>query len=334
MGVRPKEIVFTSGGSESSNLAIRGLAERMQNKGKHIITSIVEHASVYECCKRLENEGYEVTYLPVDHTGAVRLEDLQSALTEDTFLVSIMYVNNETGRIQPVERIGKLLKDHPRITFHVDAVQAFTKLPLEPAEWGIDMLSVSAHKLNGPKGAGFLYRREGVRLEPLILGGGQEHGLRSGTENVPGIVGMAKSIRMAMENRERTAARTSEIREMLEQTIQSLPELALTGPAHSPLMAPHIVHFRFPGMKSEVVVHALEKHGMFISTRSACSSEEEQPSRVLVAMGLDRAHSISGLRISYSGAHTLEEAEQLCGALRAVVRELAPIAAQSGRRAK
>lgn len=327
LGVKPKEILFTSGGTESNNLAIQGIARKPQNRGKHLITSMIEHAAVYECFKMLEAEGWRVTYLPVDETGAVRPEDLKAALCDDTVLVSIMYVNNEMGRIQPLQQIGALLREYPRVAFHVDAVQGFAKLPLDPKELGIDLLSASAHKFHGPKGCGFLYRREAVELRPLQVGGGQEQGLRPGTENVPGIVGMAKAVRMAMERLEAHAAQCARLRAIVAEAIGGMPQLALTGSADPAAMAPHIVHFRFPGMKSEVVVHALEQRGVCISTRSACASDEEQPSRVLSAMGLDRAHSVSGLRVSFSGDYTEEDAHLFCSKLKEVVEEFAATAA-------
>jgi cysteine desulfurase len=195
-----REIIFTSGGTESNNLAIKGFALRNRKKGNHLITTQIEHASVSEVFTQLEEQGFRVTYLPVDHSGVVSLDKLKEAISEDTILVSIMHVNNETGRVQPISEIGKLLADYPRIKFHVDAIQAVGKLPIQPRKMGIDLLSASAHKFGGPKGVGFLYGRLGIQLEPLLAGGGQEHGIRSGTENVPLIVGMAKAFRLTMDS--------------------------------------------------------------------------------------------------------------------------------------
>lgn len=323
LDVKPGEIVFTSGGTESNNLAIKGAAHAYRRRGRHIITSMVEHASVYECCKQLEAEGYRVTYLPVDETGAVRVSDLMEAICDDTILVSIMHVNNEMGRIQPVEEIGAVLRNYPRIVFHVDAVQSVGKLKVRPAAAGIDLLSCSAHKIRGPKGVGFLYRRDGIALEPLFAGGGQEDGVRSGTENVPLIVGMAKAVRMAVERQEQAAAHLYSLREKLVRQIGDMRGLTVNGSETMGNMAPHIVNFSAPGIKPEVVVHALEQHGICISTRSACASGEQRPSRVLTAMGLSPAAAASGLRISLSADHTERDIDFFCDALKQVVAAVA-----------
>lgn len=337
--VKPAELIFTSCGTESNNLAIKGsaLAAKAKGRGNHIITTPIEHASVSESVRQLESMGFRVTFAPVDETGAVRLDRLREALQEDTILVSVMHVNNEMGRIQPVADIGQMLRDRPNVLFHVDAVQGIGKLPLAPDKLGIDLLSASAHKFRGPKGVGFLYRREGVRLEPLLAGGGQENGLRSGTENVPLLVGMAKALRMATDELDESIRRKREFRAIVAQGVASMPELRLTGTPDGEGMAPHILHLTFPGMKSEVVVHALEKRGIFISTRSACASGEEKPSESLLAMGFDRARAISGLRISYSEDYTADDAKRLVEALRETVGELRPLirgrAAEEGGRA-
>jgi cysteine desulfurase len=322
---RPEEILFTSGGTESNNMAIQGVVSRYKHRGNHLITSAVEHASVHEVFRALEQQGYRVTYLPVDTTGAVLLDELQSALSEDTILVSIMAVNNETGRIQPIKQISDLLKrTQSRAIFHVDAVQAFCKLPLTPEEHGFDLLTCSAHKLRGPKGIGFLYCRQGLELEPIFWGGGQEKGMRSGTENVPAIVGMAKAVRMAAEAQGRFHLHTEQLRKKLVTGINEIPELVLNGSGQCADMAPHIVHFSFPGMKPEVLVHALEQYNIYVSTGSACSSGETSPSRVLKAMGLDDARASSGIRISYSLDQSLEDADFFCRKLRLAVDQLKP----------
>lgn len=319
-----EEIRFTSGGTESNNLAIQGAVSQFRHRGNHIITSVIEHASVYETLKQLERQGFKVTYLPVDETGCVKLDLLEQALTEETILVSIMAVNNEMGRIQPIAEIGELLKKYPKVVFHVDAVQAVGKLPLDPVKHRIDLFSCSAHKLRGPKGIGFLYCRQGLELQPLLWGGGQEAGIRSGTENVPAVVGMAKAVRIAYDHREQFVERTSKLREKFVEGIRAIPELKLSGSEHAADMAPHIVHFSFPGMKSEVLVHALEQHQIYVSTRSACSSGAELPSRVLHAMGYDDARAAHGIRLSYSLDQTLQDAERFNQALEAVVEKLKP----------
>jgi cysteine desulfurase len=279
------EIIFTSGGTESNNAAIQGTVRRYRHRGNHIITTEIEHASVYETFKALEQQGFRVTYLPVDETGQVKLEQLEQALSEETILVSVMAVNNEMGRLQPIEQIGALLKRlHSKVIFHVDAVQAVGKLPLSPARWGIDLLSASAHKLRGPKGIGFLYCRRGLELPPLLWGGGQEYGVRSGTENVPAIVGMAKAVRIASDQQQRFFEHTGRLRERFAAGIEAIPGLLVNGSGQASGMAPHIINFSYPGMKSEVLVHALEQREIYVSTRSACSSGADKPSRVLKAM--------------------------------------------------
>ncbi|TVY09630.1 cysteine desulfurase family protein [Paenibacillus cremeus] len=328
LGCTPGEVRFTSGGTESNNLAIRGAAYRYRSRGNRLITTAVEHASVYETFRQLEQEGFQVTYLPVDSTGVVELDALKQALTEDTTVVSIMFVNNEMGRIQPIAEIGRLLRSRPKTLFHVDAVQAIGKLPVVPEQLGVDLMTGAAHKLRGPKGIGFLYCRRGVELEPLMLGGGQEDGLRSGTENVPSIVGMAKAVRMAVEQQPKFAEHTAAIRRKLVNCIAQIPELVLNGSTNAEDMAPQIVHFSFPGMKSEVLVHALEQHGIYVSTRSACSSGAEKPSRVLEAMGCRREVATSGIRLSYSLQHSPEDIDRFCRVLQEVVTNLLPSAAR------
>jgi cysteine desulfurase len=303
---KPEEIIFTSCATESNNLAIKGAAREYRSRGNHIITTMIEHASVYESCKQLEQEGYRVTWLPVDDSGMVDPNRLEQAIEPNTVLVSVMHVNNEMGSIQPIQEIGSLLRNRGKIIFHVDAVQSMGKLPLHPAALGIDLLSCSGHKIRGPKGVGFLYRRNGVKLQPLLSGGGQEAGIRSGTENVPLIVGMARAIRMTMESRDRDVEHLYKLRDRLVAGLRHLPQLRVTGTVQDRRMAPHIVHFTVPGMRPEVVVHALEEYNIYISTRSACSSGESSPSRVLEAMGLPEEMAISGLRVSLWAEHTTE----------------------------
>lgn len=331
LGVKPDHIICTSGGTESNNLAIRGAAYNYQNRGKHLITTQIEHPSVKEVFAQLEREGFRVTYLPVNRHGSIELETLKAAISEDTILVSIMHVNNEVGTIQPIKAIGDLLAQYPKVLFHVDAVQSVAKLPFSPKEWGVDLCSVSAHKFRGPKGAGFLYRREGVVLRPILLGGGQENGLRSGTENVPLIVGMAKALRISMQELPAKVEHKYKLRRLLASGINAIPELTLTGSDVNEEMAPHIVHFAFAGMKAEVVVHALEQRGIYISTKSACASEESDPSSVMLALGCTREQAVSGLRVSFSDEHTESDIEKFLAALRAVVSELLPMLDQTTR---
>lgn len=321
---KPGEIRFTSGGTESNNWAIRGAAYRYRHRGNHLITSQIEHDSVYAVFRQLEKEGFRVTYVPVDRTGLVDLEALQAALTDDTILVSVMHVNNETGRIQPIREIGGLLRSRVKTLFHVDAVQAIGKLPVVPRELGADLLTGAAHKLGGPKGTGFLYVRSGVELQPLLFGGGQEQGLRSGTENVPAIVAMAKAVRIAVQQQPQFAVHTAKLRMKLKEIIGKHPELELTGTDEPDGMAPNVVHFTYPGMKSEVLVHALEQRGIFVSARSACSSAVEKPSRILTAMGYSDAAARSGIRLSYSLQQTIEDMEWFDRMLTEVLNQVKP----------
>jgi len=324
LGVDGRELIVTSGGTESNNLAIKGAAWANQSRGRHLITTQIEHPSVLEPMRQLEESGFTVTRLPVDAEGLVRIDALAAALRPDTVLVSVMHVNNEVGSVQPLAEIGRLLADKPTVLFHVDAIQSIGKLPLGLRELGVDLCSVSAHKFRGPKGVGLLYRRAGVRLAPQLAGGGQEQGMRSGTENVPLIVGMAKALRLAMEARAPKAEAAYRLRRRLAAGIAVIPGLAVSGPDREACHAPHIVHFTYPGMKAEVVVHALEQHGICISTKSACASGEEQPSAVLLAMGYTFAQASSGLRVSFPAELPEAEADRFIAALAQVVQQLAP----------
>jgi len=315
LGVPEDSIIFTSGGTESNNLAIFGLAAALDRRKKHFITTMIEHPSVYECFKRLERDGHEVTYVAPDGEGRISPDTIAAAIRPDTVMVSVMHVNNETGAIQPVEEIGKLLAGFPRVRFHVDAVQSVGKLILNPQEAGIDYLSVSAHKFYGPKGVGLLYKNPAAPLSPLLCGGGQEFGLRSGTENVPLIVGMAKALRICAEQREQNAARMRSLRERLIGALSSIHGVRVTGSADSAKWAPHIVHFRAPGVKAEVLVHELERQGFYVSSQSACSSGSDKPSRVLLAMGLPEEEAASGIRVSLSHTHTEGDVDALAAAV-------------------
>ena len=322
----PKEtIIFTSGGTESNNLAIKGTALRWQQRGKHIITTAIEHASVYEPAMQLRQMGFDVTVLPVDQNGQVHPEQVEKAIREDTILVSIMHVNNEIGTIQPIAKIGEMLKQYPKVQFHVDAVQALGKIPVRPQELGLDLMSLAAHKFRGPKGIGILYKRETLDIDPLIAGGGQEGGLRSGTENVPYIVGMAKAMRLAIDEQEKTLAHVRKLKNRLLERLRRLQGVVVNSPVDERLAVPHIVNVSCPGLKSEVIVHALEQRGFYISSRSACSSSEEKPSRVLLAIGASEAQASSGLRISIAKEHTAEDIDRLADALDEVTKELRSI---------
>jgi cysteine desulfurase len=317
--IKPAEVIFTSGGTESNNLALKGVAFQYQSRGKHIITTQVEHPCVFDVCRQLEANGFSVTYLPVDEEGRVRLEDLQKAIRNDTILVSVMHVNNEIGTIQPIAEIGEVLKAYPKILFHVDAVQSFGKVPIRMKEWGIDLLSVSAHKFHGPRGVGLLAKREGVSLHPLLVGGGQEGGIRSGTENVPGIAGMARAIRLLEGKQAAEQERLRVMTQRLREGIERLPGCVLNSPRDG--VAPHIVNFSVPGLKAEVLLHALEEKGFLVSTKSACSSKKNEPSRVIMAMGAGRERALSAIRVSVGRFNEAGDTERFLVALEQTLSE-------------
>ncbi|WP_010270205.1 cysteine desulfurase family protein [Paenibacillus senegalensis] len=323
---QPEELIFTSGGTEGNNLALLGTALQYQNRGKHIITVQTEHASVYEAAVHLEKSGFEVTYLPVDRQGRVTAQDVLAAVREDTILVSVMHVNNETGAIQPVEEIGKRLKRYPKVLFHVDAVQSIGKLPVNLHALEADLVTGSAHKIRGPKGAGFLFKRHGIALYPLQHGGDQELGSRPGTENVPLIVGMAKAVRIAIDAQACSADKMYSLRRLLMRGLAGIEEVVLTGCTEESIaetwQAPHIVHVTCPGFKAETIIHALEKHEIYISARSACSSRQQKPSRVLLAMGMGHEQAESGLRISFSAEHSEEQLISFIDCLQQILQKL------------
>lgn len=324
LGVKNSEIIFTSGGTESNNMAIRGMARRYMKRGNHLVTTALEHSSVLEPFNLLEKEGFEVTYLIPDKKGIISPEKVAEALTSRTILVSIMHVNNEIGSIQPLDRISAALQDRKTdIIFHVDAVQSFTKLPLSPAEQGIDALSISAHKFHGPKGVGALYLREGILLEPLTRGGGHEKELRPGTENTPGIRGMALAAKISCQNRKKKMETLQFYKELFISSLETEhPWLRLNGPKKEE-GAPHIFNISFPGLKGEVLLHALEKHGIYVSTGSACHSHaSNSTSHVLQALKLDKELLEGAIRFSLSHLNTREEIEYAISKTNSVVAEL------------
>ena len=307
--VQPKEILFTSGGTESDNLALIGGAFANQRAGKHIITTSVEHPAVENPAAFLEEQGFEVTRLPVDHRGVVRLDALTQALREDTILASVMMVNNETGAVMPISEIAEIVhRKNPRILFHVDAIQGFGKYRIFPSRMGIDLLSVSGHKFHGPKGVGFLYIRSGVKVRPMILGGGQQNGMRSGTDNVPGIAGMAAAAEKVCTDMEKKTEHLRCLKKRMAEGLQEIPEVRINGMALEE-GAPHILSVTVPGVRSEVLLHALEEKSIYISAGSACSSHKRRPSAVLTAMGLPKADIESTVRISFSEENTMEEVD-------------------------
>lgn len=320
--VREKEILFTSGGTESDNMALIGGALANRRGGNHLITTSIEHPAVLQTMAWLEGQGFRVTYLPVDADGLVRPEDLQAALTKETILVSVMYVNNEIGAAEPVAELSRLAKAYnPAILFHSDAVQAFGKYPIRPAREGIDLMSVSGHKFHGPKGVGLLYVRDRVKLKPLLHGGGQQRDLRPGTENVPGIAGLAEAVRACYEDREEKNRRLYALKEHFTAGIRSMEGTHIHGRTGED-SAPHVVSVGFEGVRSEVLLHALEERGIYVSSGSACSSNHPSVSGVLKAIGSEAAWLDSTLRFSFSDLNTEEEADICLEALEGLLPAL------------
>ena len=309
LNVNEKEIIFTSGGTESNNLALFGGADANKRSGNHIITTSVEHAAVGQPAERLEQMGYEVTIVPVDHRGVVQLEALEKALRPDTILVSTMYVNNEVGAVMPVEEIAKLVHEKsPKALYHVDAIQAFGKYRIYPKKAGIDMLSVSSHKIHGPKGVGFLYINEKARIQPQILGGGQQAGMRSGTDNVPGIAGLGVAAKMVYTDFDKKIEHMYQLKERLAEGFLKLPDVRLNG-MEIREGAPQILSASFLGVRSEVLLHTLEEKGIYVSAGSACSSHKRKAAGTLSAMGMEAAQRESTLRFSFSEENTFEEVD-------------------------
>lgn len=315
MKVNEKEIFFTSGGTESDNIALIGTAMANHRRGRHLITTKIEHPAVLQTMSYLEDQGFEVTYLSVDHEGRISLEELEKAIREDTILVSIMHTNNEIGSLQPIAEAGALIRRcNPHTLFHVDAVQGFGKFRIYPNKMHIDMLSVSGHKIHGPKGIGFLYIREGAKVNPIMYGGGQQKGMRSGTENVPGIAGLAKAAEKVYENLDRDMDRMYELREMLIRGVNQIEDVQVNGcPGRE--CAPHIVSLSVRGIRSEVLLHALEEKGIYVSAGSACASNKPQTSATLKAIGVEKDLLDSTIRFSFSVFTTVEEIQYTIQAL-------------------
>lgn len=310
-----KEIVFTSGGTESNNLAILGSAMANRRAGKHIITTAIEHPSVKNAMRFLEQEGFEITWLPVNEDGEISLSDLEAAVREDTILVSVMMVNNEMGALEPVEAAGRIIHSrNPAAIFHVDAIQAYGKFRIVPKRMNIDLLSVSGHKIHGPKGVGFLYIKDRTKIRPISFGGDQQKGMRSGTVNAPGIAGLGAAAREIYENFETNTERMYELKAYFADRLRTLENVKLNGKTGSE-SAPHIVSASFLGVRSEVLLHALEDRGIYVSAGSACSSSHPSAAGTLAAIGLDRAHQESALRFSFSVHTTKEELDAVFEAL-------------------
>ncbi|HID25030.1 MAG TPA: cysteine desulfurase NifS [Thermoplasmata archaeon] len=330
LNAKNNEIIFTSGGTESDNFALKGVAYRNKDKrgskGYNIITSAIEHPAVLETCKHLEKQGFKVKYLPVDEYGRIKLDELEKSISKDTFLISIMFANNEIGTIEPIEEIGKIASEN-NIVFHTDAVQAIGKIPIDLKKLHIDMLSISSHKIYGPKGVGALFVREGVKLQPILHGGGHETGLRSGTENIPGIVGLGKACELARKRLQEDTAHMRKLRDLLVSgVLEKIEESYLNGHPQERLV--NNAHFRFTAIEGESLVIGLDEKGVAASTGSACSSKKLQPSHVLLAIGLTPVDAHGSLRLTLGWENTREEVEYVLQVLPEVVtrlREISPL---------
>lgn len=319
--VAAKEIVFTSGGSESNNMAIIETAMANKRSGNHIISTGIEHASVYNPLAYLEEQGFRVTYLSVDGQGHINLEELEESICPETILVSIMYVNNEIGAIEPVEAISKIIKKkNPNILFHVDAIQAYGKLLIRPKSQGIDLLSVSAHKIHGPKGVGFLYIDKRVKIRPMIYGGGQQRGMRSGTENVPGVAGLSAAANFMYTNHREKIRAITELKDYLIDRLSEIDGVTINS-LKGELSAPQIVSASFSGIRSEVLLHALEEKEIYVSSGSACSSNHPAVSGTLKGIGIKPELLDSTLRFSFGVFNTREEVDYCIQTL----KELLPV---------
>lgn len=315
--VDSKEIVLTSGGTESNNLALIGTALANKRSGNRIITTKVEHASVSSTMAFLESLGFEIIYLNVDHHGIVDLGQLEQEVNGDTILVSVMYVNNEIGTVEPIQEIAEIIKEkNPKTLFHVDAIQAFGKYHIYPKRMGIDLMSVSGHKIHGPKGTGALFIKNRTKVKPIIYGGGQQGGMRSGTENVPGFAGFGLATKMVYEDLEARTVRMRAVKDRLTERLKTLPDVYINEGE-----APHILSVSFVGVRSEVMLHALEEREIYVSSGSACSSNKPAVSHVLSSIGLQKNRLESTIRFSFSAENTVEQADYAAD----VIEEILPV---------
>jgi cysteine desulfurase len=320
LGAKPEEIIFTSGGTESDNLALKGVAFANKDRGKHIITSKIEHHAILHVCEWLETQGFSITYLPVDKYGLVSPDDLEAAIRKDTILATVMHANNEIGTIEPINELGKICREHG-VYFHTDAVQSFGKIPIDMKN--IDMLSASAHKIYGPKGVGALFVREGVQIDSLLHGGGHERDMRSGTENIPGIVGFAKAAELAMKEMNSEGKRQSILRDRLIKKTLMINNSSLNG--HTSKRLPNNVNVRFSFIEGESLVLMLDDKGIASSTGSACSSTSLEPSHVLLAIGLKHQDADGSLRLTLGRNNTAEEIDYVNETLPDIVEKLRQI---------
>ena len=313
----PKEIVFTSGGTEANNLALIGAALAHRRAGKHIITTPIEHASVLSTVEFLQKEGFEISFMEVGSDGKVDLDSLSKLLRDDTILVSCMYVNNEIGAVEPIQEIAEIIKEkNPKTLFHVDAIQAFGKYHIYPKRMGIDLMSVSGHKIHGPKGTGALFIKNRTKVKPIIYGGGQQDGMRSGTENVPGFAGFGLATKIVYEDLEARIVRMRAVKDRLTERLKTLPDVYINEGE-----APHILSVSFVGVRSEVMLHALEEREIYVSSGSACSSNKPAVSHVLSSIGLQKNRLESTIRFSFSAENTVEQADYAAD----VIEEILPV---------
>ncbi|MBU4444466.1 cysteine desulfurase NifS [bacterium] len=320
LGANPKEIVFTSSGSESDNFAIKGVALAKQQKGNHIITSSIEHHAVLYTCKFLEKNGFNITYLPVDNDGIIKLDELEKAITPQTILITVMHANNEIGTIQPIRQIGEIARKHG-ITFHTDAVQTFGHIPVNVDDLNVDMLSVSGHKFYGPKGVGALYIRKGIKITPLIHGGDQEQHRRASTENVPGIIGLGKAVEIAGKVMKSEAIRQTKLRnEFIRAILDNIDDARLNG--HISLRLPNNVNISFEGIEGESILLNLDMERIAASTGSACSSSSLEPSHVLLSIGLTHEFAHGSVRFTIGKQTTKDELEHVIEVLPGIVKKL------------
>ena len=320
MKVKEKEIFFTSGGTESNNWALFGSAMANKRAGNHIITTAIEHPAVLEPIRFLESQGFRVTVLPVDRNGILSMEALEESLTEDTILVSTMYVNNEMGAVQPIEAIGKLVHEKcPKALFHVDAIQAFGKYEIYPKRMGIDLMSASGHKVHGPKGVGLLYMSETAKVLPIIYGGGQQKGMRAGTDNVSAIAGFGEAVKEIYKNREEKNAYLYELKEYMIQRLKEIENVSIHGSHDRSISAPHIINAAFNGIGSEVMLHTLEDRQIYVSAGSACSTHKRAKSATLTAIGANKEELNSSVRFSFTEENTKEEVDTVIEVLKQVV---------------
>lgn len=320
--VEEKEIFFTSGGTESNNLAIIGTAMANKRAGMHIITTAIEHASVSATMQYLEEQGFRITYLPVDKNGVIQIEDLEAAICEDTILISVMYVNNEIGSVMPIAEIAEVIaRKKPDILFHVDAIQAFGKYAIYPKRLHIDLLSVSGHKIHGPKGSGFLYIKDKVKIKPILFGGGQQKGMRSGTENVPGIAGIGKAAELIYQHLEEQTDRLYELKDYMIDRLLELEQVRVNS-TKGRESAPQIVNASFVGIRSEVLLHSLEERGIYVSAGSACSTNKHVVSATLKGIGLTNEEIESAIRFSFCIFTTKEEIDYTIDVLKELLPKL------------